>query len=118
VEDDYLVAMQMESALTEAGFDVTGLAGSADEAIALVVAERPILVVMDVRLRGERDGIDAALELFTKYGIRCVFATAYHTPEARARAEAAEPLAWVRKPYTMPALVEVVRTAFRGLTND
>src|ERR1700742_3592149 len=61
VEDDYLVAMQVEEALTEAGFEVAGLAASADEALALAAAERPILVVMDVRLSGHRDGIDTAL---------------------------------------------------------
>ncbi len=118
VEDDYLVAMQMESALTEAGFDVAGLAGSADEALELVAAQPPVLVVMDVRLSGQRDGIDAALELFKKYGVRCVFATAHHTAEARARAEPAQPLAWVPKPYTMPALIDAVRSAFRDLTNQ
>ena len=115
VEDDYLVASEMEGALTEAGFEVAAVASSAEEILDLAATARPALAVMDIRLRGARDGIDAALELFAKHGIRCIFATAHQTPETRARAEPAKPLAWVPKPYVMPALVDAVRRAVRDL---
>jgi DNA-binding NarL/FixJ family response regulator len=64
VEDDFLIALQTEAALTEAGFSVVGIAATAEEAIALAREQRPFLAVMDIRLAGERDGIDAAGELF------------------------------------------------------
>lgn len=115
VEDDYLIASEMEAALMRAGFEITGVARSAEEMLGLVEAQRPALVVMDIRLSGRRDGIDAALELFAEHGIRCVFATAHHTADARARAHPANPLAWLLKPYTMSSLVEVVRRALREL---
>jgi two-component system, response regulator PdtaR len=118
VEDDYLIAMQMEAALSDAGFDVTGVASSAEEALELAAARRPALAVMDVRLGGRRDGIDAALELFGSLGIRCVFATAHYDARVRARAQPAAPLAWVPKPYAMPALVGAVQRAFRELQRD
>jgi DNA-binding NarL/FixJ family response regulator len=118
VEDDYLIAMQMEAALSDAGFDVTGVASSAEEALELAAARRPALAVMDVRLGGRRDGIDAALELFGSQGIRCVFATAHYDARVRARAQPAAPLAWVPKPYAMPALVGAVQRAFRELQRD
>ena len=73
---------------------------------------------MDIRLNGARDGIDAALELFAKYGIRCVFATAYQTREMRSRAEPARPLAWLSKPYVMSTLVDSVQRALRDLAED
>ena len=73
---------------------------------------------MDVRLGGERDGIDAALELFGSHGIRCVFATAHYDPRTRARADPAAPLAWVPKPYTMAALIVAIRRALRELKNE
>jgi DNA-binding NarL/FixJ family response regulator len=117
-EDDYLIAAQMEAALTDAGFEIAGIASSAEEALALAAARRPTLVVMDVRLGGRRDGIDAALELFASQGIRCVFATAHHDAKVRARAQPAAPLAWVPKPYAMPALVGAVQRAFRELQKD
>jgi DNA-binding NarL/FixJ family response regulator len=115
VEDDYLVSSEMERALIDDGFAVVGIAGSAEEAIALAAAEHPGLAVMDVRLGGPRDGIDAALELFRTLGIRCVFATAHHDAQARERARAANPLGWLQKPYTMRSLVEMVRSAARDL---
>lgn len=115
VEDDFLVASEIEGTLTDAGFQVCGIASSADEAVALARTERPALMVMDIRLNGTRDGIDAALELFSAHGIRCVFATAHHHADTRARAQAAKPLAWLAKPYTMPSLVMTVRAALRDL---
>jgi CheY-like chemotaxis protein len=118
VEDDFLVAMQIEAALTEAGFTLSGTAASGEEALAMVAAVRPALVLMDIRLAGAMDGVDAALMLFRDYGIRCIFATAHHDPEVRRRAAPAEPLGWLQKPYTMPALLEAVRHGLADLEAD
>jgi DNA-binding NarL/FixJ family response regulator len=118
VEDDYLVAAEIESALDTAGFDVVGIANSADEALELAGAERPLLAVMDIRLNVRRDGIDTALELFAAHGIRCIFATAHQTADARGRANPAKPIAWLPKPYTMPTLVAVVRQAVEELRRE
>jgi DNA-binding NarL/FixJ family response regulator len=118
VEDDYLVAAEIESALGTAGFDVIGIANSTDEALEIAAAERPLLAVMDIRLNGRRDGIDAALELFAAHGIRCIFATAHQTADARGRASPAKPIAWLPKPYTMRTLVAVVRQAVEELRRE
>jgi two-component system, response regulator PdtaR len=115
VEDDYLAAGEMEAELIGAGYEVIGVATSAHEAIALAASERPHLVVMDIRLEGSVDGIDAATEIFKKCGVRSLFASAYHDPETRRRAELCSPLGWLPKPYMMSALVEAVRGALRQL---
>jgi DNA-binding response OmpR family regulator len=115
VEDDFLVAMQMESALIEAGFEVAGIAATGEDAIELALTERPRLVVMDIRLAGDRDGIDTALQLFAQQGIRCIFATAHHDEQSRRRAAPAIPLGWLHKPYTMASLVGMVRSALEEL---
>jgi two-component system, response regulator PdtaR len=117
VEDDYLVASDIEAALVEAGFDIAGIATTADEAMELAASQHPALVVMDIRLAGMRDGVDVALDLFTRYGIRCVFATAHHDSEVRARAGPARPLGWLQKPYSMTSLVESVRQALHYLAD-
>ena len=114
VEDDYLVAAQMEQALTEAGFDIAGVVASAEDAIETAVAERVSLVIMDIRLAGRRDGIDAAVELFKHHGIRSIFATAHADAESRKRAASAEPLGWLQKPYTMASLIESVKKSLSG----
>src|SRR6266545_6436179 len=64
VEDDFLIAMQTEVALTAAGFEVVGPATTAEEAVALAREAQPALAVMDVRLASTRDGIDAARQLY------------------------------------------------------
>lgn len=115
VEDDFLVVTQIEAALEEAGFEIAGIAASADEAIKLASSQRPLLCVMDIRLAGSRDGVDAALELFKVHGIRCIFATAHHDPDVRSRAQSADPLGWLQKPYTMVSLIAMVRRAMSDL---
>ena len=115
VEDDYLVAMQAESALIAAGFQVIGIATTAEEAVEMAAAGDPALVVMDIRLAGKRDGIDAALDLLRLHGVRCIFATAYADEQARARAKPSNPLGWLAKPYGMAALVEMVRRSLDDL---
>ena len=115
VEDDFLIAAQIEATLKAAGFAVTGIASSAAEALEYATADRPLLCVMDIRLSGDRDGVDAALELFRAYRIRSIFATAHSDSEVRRRAAPADPLGWLQKPYTMSALIYMVRQAVNDL---
>jgi DNA-binding NarL/FixJ family response regulator len=109
VEDDFLVAFEVEAALMDAGFGIAGVAGTSEEAIAIAVAERPALVLMDVRLASVRDGIDTAIELFRDHNIRCIFVTAHADSASRRRAAAAEPLGWLQKPYTTDSLIETIK---------
>ncbi len=115
VEDDLLVASQMETALTDTGFEIVGIVATGKEALHLAEAQSPTLVVMDIRLAGDRDGIDIALELFRSHGIRCIFASAYSDQEVRRRAAPAAPLGWLQKPYTMASLTGMVRAAVSEL---
>src|ERR1700709_1524068 len=68
VEDDYLVAGEIEHALVEAGHDVIGIADSSEEAVEIAREQTPTIIIMDIRLNGIRDGIDAALEIFAESG--------------------------------------------------
>jgi CheY-like chemotaxis protein len=115
VEDDFLVAMVMERDVLDSGFEVAGTARSAEEAVMLARQSRPDLVVMDVRLMGSRDGVDAALQILNETGIRCVFATANADAQTRARAAPARPLAWLQKPYGSAALLATLNAALDGL---
>jgi two-component system, response regulator PdtaR len=111
VEDDFLAASEMEAALMEAGFEIAGIANRAEEAVRLAKTQSPALAIMDIRLIGRADGVDAALEIFGETGIRCIFATAHHDTRVRARAEAASPLGWLPKPFAPHALVAMVKRA-------
>jgi DNA-binding response OmpR family regulator len=111
IEDDLLIAADMELALADAGFDPIGIAPTGEEAIEMARTQLPDLAVVDIRLAGNRDGVDTALELFREHGIRCIFATAFSDREARRRAAEAEPLGWLQKPYTMTSLTDLVLAA-------
>jgi DNA-binding NarL/FixJ family response regulator len=111
VEDDFLIAMQAEAALLDAGFQVTGVATTAEEALAMARERMPALAIMDIRLAGRRDGVEAAGDLFRELGLRCVFATAHDDLLTRTRAEPFAPLGWLSKPYTMASLTSLVREA-------
>jgi DNA-binding NarL/FixJ family response regulator len=113
VEDDFLVGMEVETGLEEAGYEVAGIAATAEEAVELARTGRPALVVMDIRLASDRDGVDAALEIFRTLGIRSLFASAHGDVQIRARAEAARPLGWVAKPYRVETLLKAVEDALR-----
>ena len=116
VEDDFLVASDVEAALLDAGFDVIGVAETSAAALALATAQKPSLIVMDIRLAGPRDGIDTAIEIYRDHGIRSLFASAHSDSLARGRAEPAAPLGWLQKPYSMSQLVDAVKGALSELS--
>jgi DNA-binding NarL/FixJ family response regulator len=113
VEDEYFVALDAQQFLEEAGFVVVGIAETAAEALDIAVREKPEIAVMDVRLKGERDGVDAALDLRSALNLPCVFATAHTDPSIRKRAETAKPLGWLQKPYSAGALIDMLNSALR-----
>lgn len=114
VEDEFFVAMDAEDSLTAAGFTVIGIAATADAAVTLAESQSPDIVLMDIRLVGRRDGIDAAAEIKERFGIPCVFATAHSDPTTRHRAEmAAAPLGWLSKPYTRTEVTNALGRALQ-----
>jgi two-component system, response regulator PdtaR len=116
VEDNYFVAHQCETALRDAGYDVVDVVDTAEQALEVATRRRPELVLMDIYLPGKRDGIDAAIEIFQRVGIRSVFASALADPGLKARAERAQPLAWLVKPFNDRKLVATVEAALREVT--
>jgi DNA-binding NarL/FixJ family response regulator len=118
VEDEYLVAMTIEDDLRDAGYDIAGIATSADEALHCVRTDRPTLIIMDIRLNGARDGVDAALQIFKETGLRCVFATANADERSMNRAVAARPLGWLQKPYHQSALLAAIKAGFDELARS
>jgi DNA-binding NarL/FixJ family response regulator len=113
VEDEFLIALELENLLCDAGFEVVGAAVTAGEAIFLAGSERPDLVVMDIRLAGRRDGVEAAIELFTRFGIRSIFSSAHADANTRKRALPASPIGWLQKPYSSDALIRLIRDYVR-----
>lgn len=104
VEDQGLIAMEIEDLLGDLGFEVVGTAMDAEGALRLATLHRPDFVTMDVNLGAGPDGISAATAIHQRLGIRAIFISAYGNAETMARAEAARPLGWLQKPIRRASL--------------
>lgn len=115
VEDESLLAMQLEDLVQKLGHSVVGCAASHAQALAIVEANRPDLALMDINLGRGGDGIEVALELRRRFDVPCVFVSAYlSSTDTKERARMAEPLGFVMKPYTERQLeVTLKQTADR-----
>jgi PAS domain S-box-containing protein len=118
VEDEGIIARDIERQLLALGHVPAGIAASADEAVALARATSPELVLMDIHLWGPVDGIDAALRIRAELGIPCVFLTAYATDEVVARAKRAEPLGYIIKPFDEQSLRTTTEIAVHKSRSD
>lgn len=114
VEDEGLVALSISQTLSDAGYDVVGVAASADAAVRAAEARIPDLVLMDIALRGRKDGIEAARMLKERYELDILFVTAHGDPQTRLRAQAVDPAGFLIKPYDGEQLLRAVGQALAG----
>ena len=105
VEDEAIVAHDLQQTLTEQGYDAFAVAASADEALLRAAERCPDLVLMDIRLKGMRDGISAALELRKRFGAPVVYLTAHADDRTIDRAKISEPYGYLLKPVSAPELI-------------
>ena len=100
VEDEAIVARDIAMQLSELGYVAVGIASSAEQALEMVAALAPDLVLMDIQLGGPTDGIAAAETIRQQYALPVVFITAYSADEILARAKLTEPYGYILKPFT------------------
>jgi two-component system cell cycle sensor histidine kinase/response regulator CckA len=111
VEDERIVACDIEESLLALGYDVVGTASSADECWTAVARRRPDLVLMDVRIQGDIDGIETARRLRASYDIPVVYLTAYADERSIERACETAPHGYVLKPFRSGELRSAVEVA-------
>lgn len=99
VEDDALVAMDIEMNVEEAGHVVIGRATTACEAIDAARRTPPDVVLMDLRLADGSFGGDAARAILREHGVRSIFLSGNLDPETRAKLADLEPIAMINKPF-------------------
>jgi PAS domain S-box-containing protein len=99
VEDEAIVAEAIRRKLLKRGYAVPSTASSAEEAIKKVEENKPDLVLMDIVLQGEMDGIEAAEQIRTRFNIPVVFLTAYSDDKTLLRAKITEPFGYIIKPF-------------------
>ena len=99
VEDEVLVARDIKSRLEKLGYQVIGTAARGDDAVSRVLSERPDLILMDINLKGDMDGIEAADRIRAEADLPIIFCTAYSNDETLARAKVTVPYGYVLKPF-------------------
>lgn len=98
VDDEFIIASSLSMQVEEMGCDVCGTAATAREAVDLALEHHPDIVLMDVRLKGQEDGVDAALEIHKAVGSKVIFITGSREPATMARIALDHPAGVLFKP--------------------
>lgn len=108
VEDEGLVALDIERSLKEVGFEVVGKVASADEAMECAAATKPDLVLLDVNIHGDLDGIETAEQLTREHDVAVAYLTAHADPSTIERASRRAPGGFLLKPFKREDLYSLV----------
>ena len=111
VEDEAIIAADIEEALTGLHYDVVGIASSGSDALNLARSKRPDLILMDVHIEGPMDGIETAEIVAKELGTPVVFLTAFADSATFSRAKELEPQGYVLKPFRQMELRTVIDLA-------
>ncbi|HKU17620.1 MAG TPA: response regulator [Steroidobacteraceae bacterium] len=118
VEDERILALDLAETLDELGYTVAGLAARGEEAIELARRLHPELILMDVRLPGDVDGIMAAETIRDEHDVPVVFLTAHADDETLQRATTTDASAYLVKPFKAPDLRCVIEIALHKHATD
>ncbi|MGB6032462.1 MAG: PAS domain S-box protein [Bacteroidota bacterium] len=111
VEDERIVANDLQIKLETAGYSVLPPVFSGEEAIQAAEEHQPGLVLMDITLKGEMDGIQAADEIYNRFGIPVVYLTSHSDKNTLQRAKATEPFGFILKPFDERELFATIEMA-------
>jgi CheY-like chemotaxis protein len=111
VEDESIVAHDIQQTLLDLGFDAFAIASSADEAMARADERRPDVALVDIRIRGRLDGIKTAQLLEERFGVPIVYLTAHADAATLERAMKTHPMGYLLKPVKPAALRSTIEIA-------
>ncbi|WP_164118184.1 response regulator [Sphingorhabdus sp. Alg239-R122] len=97
IEDEPIIAMDIETIVRDLGHDVTGIAVTRDEAVEQAKADKPGLILADIQLADDSSGIDAVSDILAGYDVPVIFITAF--PERLLTGERPEPAFLITKPF-------------------
>jgi CheY-like chemotaxis protein len=111
VEDEGIIAKDIQSTLNRSGYSVIGIASSGEEAIKKAMEIHPDLVLMDIVLEGAMDGVEAAEHIRDHFDIPVVYLTAYSDDTTLQRAKITEPFGYILKPFQEKELYTTIEMA-------
>ncbi len=112
VEDEAVTAMFMETKLRRLGYNVLKCIPTGEEAIVYAAENRPDIILMDIRLAGKMDGIEAAerIKAESESPVRFIFTTGYSDTEFRERALRLDPAGFLVKPVNIAELTGIIES--------
>ena len=113
VEDEGIVAGDIRKALQSLGYTVSAAVSSGEEALEKIEENRPDLVLMDIILQGEMDGIETANQIRIRFNIPVVYLTAYTDEKMLERAKVTEPYGYIVKPFDEKELQSTIEMALQ-----
>ena len=116
VEDQKIIAKDIENKLLELDYIVPAIISSGEEVIEAIKKTKPDLILMDIKLEGLMDGIEAAVEVRKKFDIPVVFVTSYSNNSTLKRAKEAEPYGYIVKPIDERDLISSIELALNRHT--
>src|SRR3972149_2504300 len=111
VEDNFIVMMELKDRLTEMGYEIADTVASGEEAINKARLCHPDLTIMDIRLKGAMDGIDAAASIKKEFDIPVIYLTAHTDEDTLQRAKITEPFGYIIKPFDERELNSTIEMA-------
>jgi two-component system, cell cycle sensor histidine kinase and response regulator CckA len=108
LEDESLLALSIQKSLESLGYQISGFASSGDQALQVAERSTPDLALVDIKIRGDKDGIETARLLRDRHGIPSIFLTAHSDSSTWERAKVSEPFGYLIKPYTLKELRSAV----------
>lgn len=114
VEDESIVALDIRNTLRRLGYQVVGVADTGHEAVSCAADKRPDVVLMDIRLRGSMDGIEAAAAIKSRFKIPVIFLTAQADEATRKRADQIAPIGYLIKPFAKQELEDLLASLFEA----
>jgi PAS domain S-box-containing protein len=111
VEDESIVAKDIQSRLRKFGYYVPAIASTGEEAINKVAENHPDLVLMDIRIKGDMDGVEAAKEIHERFNVPIIYLTAYADANTLARAKVTQPFGYILKPFKERELQTTIEIA-------
>lgn len=99
VEDESIVSKDIQHSLKKLGYSVVGAASTGEKAIELATSTHPDIILMDIMLKGDMNGIEAADEIRKSYSIPVIFLTAYADESTLSKAKVTEPYGYILKPF-------------------
>jgi DNA-binding NarL/FixJ family response regulator len=113
IEDEALIAEELRERLSSLGFSVIAAVDSADEGVAIATREHPDLVLMDIRLRGKKDDVQAAQEIRSQVDLSIVYLTAHSDEQTVERAKRTDHDGFLLKPFHRGDLQSTIEIAMR-----